>query len=162
MQNKKLKLGWFSFSCCEDSTILFVELMNDHIFEWKKLIDFRHARVLKAKNSLDSLDVAFVEGAIASEKDAAELKEIRSRSRRLVAVGACACEGMPSAQRNDFDEQKKEEISFLIERFRLADKVVPIKEIVQVDDFVPGCPMVESAFLKVLDKYLNEFGVKNA
>src|SRR3989338_9046022 len=109
MQNKKLKLGWFSFSCCEDSTILFVELMNDHIFEWKKLIDFRHARVLKAKNSLDSLDVAFVEGAIASEKDAAELKEIRSRSRRLVAVGACACEGMPSAQRNDFDEQKKEE-----------------------------------------------------
>src|SRR3990172_1908747 len=48
-QAKKLRLGWFSFTCCEDSTIMFTELMNEHFFEWKKLIDFRHARVLKAE-----------------------------------------------------------------------------------------------------------------
>jgi coenzyme F420-reducing hydrogenase gamma subunit len=34
--------------------------------------------------------------------------------------------------------------------------------VVQIDDEVQGCPMEEDVFLKVLDKYLNEFGVKNA
>jgi len=32
---KKLKIGWFSFTCCEDSTIMFTEMLNDHFFAWK-------------------------------------------------------------------------------------------------------------------------------
>ena len=60
---KKLKIGWFSFTCSEDSTILWIELMNDNYFKWKNLIDIRHARVLKKNNDLSNLDVAFVEGA---------------------------------------------------------------------------------------------------
>ena len=159
---RKLRIGWFSFSCCEDSTIIFVEMMNEHFFEWKKLIDFRHVRILKGKNALDSLDVAFVEGAIATQKDADELKKIRENSKKLVAIGACACEGMPSAQRNDFDEKKKQEIQFLIERFRLMDKVLRVQDVVPVDDFVPGCPMNEQQFLSMLNRHLVEFGVKNA
>ena len=158
----KLRVGWFSFSCSEDSTIVFVEMMNDHYLEWKRLIDFRHARILKSRNVLDELDVAFVEGAIASEKDADELKNIRMRSKRLVAIGACACDGMPSAQRNEFDDAKKSEIKFLVERFRLSEKVLRVKDVVPVDDFVPGCPMNESGFMEVLNKYLKEFGVSDA
>ncbi len=159
---KKLRVGWFSFSCSEDSTIVFVEMMNDHYLEWKRLIDFRHARILKSRNVLDELDVAFVEGAIASEKDADELKNIRMKSKRLVAIGACACDGMPSAQRNEFDDAKKSEIKFLVEKFRLSEKVLRVKDVVPVDDSVPGCPMNESRFMEVLNKYLKEFGVSDA
>ncbi len=159
---KKLRVGWFSFSCSEDSTIVLVEMMNEHYLEWKNLLDFRHARILKSKNVLDEMDVAFVEGAIATERDAEELKKIRSLSKRLVAVGACAVDGMPSAQRNEFDDVKKAEIRFLVERFKLTDKVLPLKDVVSVDESVPGCPMVEAKFIEVLDKYLKEFGVKNA
>ena len=32
--------------------------------------------------------------------------------------------------------------------------MVALKEVVKVDDIVPGCPMTEEAFLKVLNKYL--------
>ncbi len=156
---KKLNVGWFSFSCCEDSTIVFVELMNEHFFEWKKLIDFRHARVLQGKNTLDGIDVAFVEGAIANEKDEKELRQIRQKSKKLVAIGACACEGMPSAQRNEFDETKMAEIRFLIEKFRLSEKVLKVSDVVAVDDSVPGCPMSELKFIEILQKYLKEFGV---
>ncbi len=159
---KKLRVGWFSFSCSEDSTIVFVELMNQHYLEWKALLDFRHARILKAKNILDEMDVAFVEGAIATDRDAEELRKIRGLSKRLVAVGACAVDGMPSAQRNDFDEKKKSEIRFLVERFSMADKVLAVKDVVKVDESVPGCPMIESKFIEVLSKYLKEFGVVNA
>ena len=37
---KKLKVGWFTFTCSEDSTIMFTELMNEHYEEWFRLIDF--------------------------------------------------------------------------------------------------------------------------
>ncbi len=159
---KKLKIGWFSFTCSEDSTILWTELMNDNFFKWKEQLDIRHARVLKRNNVLRDIDVAFVEGAITTEKDAKKLREIRKNSKKLVAIGSCAINGMPSAQRNLFDENLKKKIAFLLVRFNQTEKVRSVKDIVVVDDEVPGCPMDESTFLKTLDKYLQEFGVTNA
>lgn len=162
MSQKKLKIGWFSFSCCEDSTIIFIELMNDNYFKWKDLVEFRHVRVLKSKNELSDIDVAFVEGAIANDKDEEQLKEIRTVSKKLVAIGSCAVKGTPSGQRNEFDEKKIQEIQPYLIRWGLHQKVKSLKEIVNVDDEVDGCPMSEEHFLIVLNKYLKEFGVVNA
>ncbi|MBS3126300.1 hypothetical protein J4453_02555 [Candidatus Woesearchaeota archaeon] len=160
MPDKKLRIGWFSFTCCEDSTIVLTEMLNDHYEEWSKKIDFRHIRVLKKNNSMENLDVAFVEGAIASDKDAEELKKIRANCRKLVAIGSCAIVGMPAAQRNEFDAARKKEIEFLLKKFKQARKVRTLYEIVKVDDKVAGCPMFEKSFLEVLDKCFREFGVK--
>ncbi len=159
MSEKKLKIGWFSFSCCEDSTIVFVELMNDNYFKWKELVEFRHVRVLKSKNELSDIDVAFVEGAIATEKDEEYVKQIRAVSKKLVAIGACAVQGNPSAQRNEFNDAKKNKIQEYIIRWGLNQKVKTLKEVVKVDDEVDGCPMSEEHFLAVLNKYLKEFGI---
>ena len=38
-RQKRLVVRWFSFTCCEDSTILFTELLNDHLDEWKDMIE---------------------------------------------------------------------------------------------------------------------------
>ena len=157
--NKKLKIGWFSFSCCEDSTIMFTELLNDHFEEWSKVIDFQHVRVLKSNNKLEGLDVAFVEGAIASKTDEEKLKNIRKNCKMLVAIGSCACTGMPSAQRNMFDEEKKKEIQFLIDRFKMYDKVYKLDELIKVDAKVPGCPMNEDIFLKTVNEALKKFKI---
>ena len=158
---KKLRVGWFSFSCCEDSTIIFTELLNDHYKEWLDKIDFCSALVLKKKNEIKNLDVAFVEGAITSEKQEEKLKEIRKESKKLIAVGACACVGMPSSQRNLFDEKTNEEIKNLLIRFQYADKVRKLSEVVQIDDQVPGCPMSEDIFLQIIKKYLKAFGISS-
>ncbi len=159
MAGKKLRIGWFSFTCCEDSTMIWVELMNERYFKWRDLLDIRHARVLKDDNTLDGIDVAFVEGAITNDRDASELRDIRRNSKRLVAVGSCAINAMPAGQRNAFDESTKKEIQFLIDKFNQSPTVKKVSDIVQVDDSIPGCPMQEDIFLKTLDKYLNEFGV---
>ncbi|MCL4338569.1 hypothetical protein M1271_02695 [Patescibacteria group bacterium] len=156
---KKLKIGWFSFSCCEDSTIIFTEILNDHYMEWKNLLDIKSALVLQKKSEIKDLDVAFVEGAITSQKQEKKLLEIRKESKRLVAIGACACVGMPSSQRNLFDQMTREEIKNILIRFQYADKVKRLSEVVTVDDQVPGCPMDENIFLNVVNKYLKEFGI---
>jgi sulfhydrogenase subunit delta len=156
----RLVVGWFSFTCCEDSTILLTELLNDHLEEWIKVVEFRYMKTLKTTNSIEGLDVAFVEGAISSDSQAAELREIRENAEHLVAVGACACTGKPSTSRNQFvSEQIDERIRWYMEHFDYARDVVPLDEIVRVDDLVRGCPMNASSFLKILQKYLELYEV---
>jgi|SRR3989338_5837201 len=156
---KRLNVGWFSFTCCEDSTIMFTELLNKHYKEWLNLLNFKHARIFQSKNTLKGIDVAFVEGAITSKHMIKELKEIRKNCKRLVAIGSCAVQGMPSAQRNYFDEKTKQEIQFLIDRFKHTKKVYSLKELIKVDYEVPGCPMEDDKFLDVLNKCLKEFKI---
>lgn len=156
----KMAVGWFSFTCCEDSTILFTELLNDHFDKWKKVIDFRSINTLKSKNSLENLDVAFVEGAISSEKQAEEVKKIRENAKYVVAIGSCAVIGMPSASRNEFaDEQINEKIKWYFSHFDYSDKVKKLDEVIEVDDVVDGCPMNVPTFFEALDKYLKIFNI---
>ena len=157
--SKKLRIGWFTFTCCEDSSILFLELMNRYYFKWKEQLDFRHCKMLKSRNVLDELDVAFVEGAISNEKEKERLIEIRERSKYLVAIGSCATTGFPSGQRNRFSDEQMEQVRPAIEKWNLYEKVLRLDEVVKVDDRVDGCPMFEQTFLRTLGKYLDKFGV---
>ncbi|HEY6749965.1 MAG TPA: hypothetical protein VI027_01405 [Rubrobacteraceae bacterium] len=159
-QRKRLIIGWFSFTCCEDSTILFTELLNDHLDEWKKVIEFRHIKALKTNNSLTGLDVAFIEGAISSESQAKEAQQIRENAEYVVAIGACACTGQPSTSRNQFaSEQINERIQWYLSHFDYGKEVKRLNEVIKVDDMVRGCPMKVSSFLQTLKKYLELYDI---
>ncbi len=138
---------------------MMTELLNEHFFEWNKVIEFRHAKILKTKNTLDELDVSFVEGAISSQKQAEKLKKIREVSKKIVAIGSCAVTGFPAAQRNLFDEKTRAEIQPILEKFQYTDKVMKLDEVVTVDAIVPGCPMDTDKFLSLLNQVLEEFGI---
>ena len=153
----KIRIGWFSFSCCEDNTVIMTEVMNDHWQEWKKLFDFRHVRVLKSHNVLDELDIAFIEGAVASDTQAEKVREIRAKSKLEVAIGACAVVGMPSGQRNFFTEGQKKEIEFLVARFGALPKVLKLADVIKVDAEVGGCPIDPDKFLTAVNTLVKQF-----
>lgn len=152
----RIKIGWFSYSCCEDNTVVMTEVMNDHWEEWKKIFDFRHVRVLKSKNIYDEFDIAFIEGAVAGPEQEEQLKDIRSRSKKLVAVGSCACIGLPSGQRNNFTPEQRESIDFLVTRFGALPKVLKVSDVVKVDVEIPGCPMSPEVFLEKVNTLVAE------
>lgn len=154
--DKKLRIGWFSFTCCEDSTIIFTELLNTHYKDWLKRLEFVHARILRKNDAeeIKDMDVAFVEGAISSDRQEEKLKKIREKAKKLVAIGACAVVGSPSNQRNFFNEAQFDEIKPILEKFKYKDKVHKLSDIVTVDENVPGCPMNEQVFLQIMTKYL--------
>lgn len=157
---KKLVVGWFSFTCCEDSTILFTELLNDHLDEWKKIVEFRHIKALKTQNSLTDLDVAFIEGAISSPSQADQAKKIRENAKYVVAIGSCAVTGLPSSSRNDLiSPELDEKINWYLKNFDYSPKVRKLGDVVKVDDEVPGCPMNTKIFLETLNKYLKLFNI---
>ncbi len=152
----KLIIGWFTFTCCEDSTIIMTELLNDHWQDWIQKIDFKYVKILRKSRGIGPMDVAFVEGAISSKEQEEKLKTIRQNAKTLVAIGSCAVTGQPSAQRNSFSDAQNAEIKVILERFQYADKVQKLNELVTVDHQVPGCPMDEQNFLKLIDQLTNK------
>jgi len=156
---KKLRVGFFSFTGCEGCMVEFTEILNDKYFEWAPLLDVRYFRLIKGKNHLDEMDVAFVEGGISSEKEAARLLEIRKLAKKVVAIGSCAMSGAPNNYRNTFDAKTLEEIRPILEKFGHRPKVTGIGDVVKVDATVPGCPIMHSKFIEVLENYMKEFNI---
>jgi len=161
-EKKKLAIGWFSFTCCEDSTILLTELLNENLDAWRRVVDFKHMKVLKSRNDMSNLDVAFIEGAASSQKQEDEMKKIRENAKYVVAIGSCAVTGLPSATRNQFSEEDialNEKIQWYLRTFNYGQKVKKLDEVIKVDDVVPGCPMNVGIFKTALDKYLKLFNI---
>ena len=153
---KKLRVGLFSFTCDEGCSIVFLEILNDTFFRWKDSIDIVYSRVLKTKNDMKNLDIAFVEGCISGTKEAEKLKEIRNNTKKLVAIGSCAITGAPSNIRNFFDKDRLKEIEPILKKFNYRENISPLSEIVKVDESVPGCPMDEKKFIEVVEKHIKE------
>ena len=158
-EKKKLRIGIFSFTGDEGCVIVLEELLNKYLFDWKDLVEIKAARVLQTKLVIEDIDVAFVEGAIATEKEEKRVKRIRANCKKLVAIGSCAIHGDPSNHRNFFDPERLKEIELVIERFHHLDKVHPLKDFVKVDAEIPGCPMLEKGFLDTVNNALAEFGI---
>lgn len=157
---KKMVIGWFSFTGCEGCTIHLSELLNKNFDAWTKLVEIRYCKTLKTKNSMEGLDVAFIEGALSAQEHFDRIQKIRDNCKYLVAVGSCAVTGRPSASRNDFGPDKIDaRIKDYYERFNYAPKVKKIDEVVKVDDYVPGCPMLAVNFTDALTKYLKIFNL---
>lgn len=155
---KKVRVGVYSLTCCEGCTIVLVEALNKKFDEWTTKIDFVDMRVLKPFKGVHETDIALVEGAISTYEEIEKLKEIRKKTKKLVAYGAGAAIGFPSDQRNKFDATKLKAIAKDLKRFKQIDKVKPLKEFVKVDDEIPGCPVNAAQVVAKIKEYLGEAG----
>lgn len=157
--DKKLKIGLFSFTADEGCMIVLLEILNYKFFEWKDKIDIKFSRLFRSSKDFSDLDVAFVEGTISTPREEDKVKVIRAKSKKVVAVGTCAINGSPTNLRNSFDENKMQEIGYVLKKFDLYPKIKSVKDVISVDQEVPGCPMIEDGFVKVMEGYMKEFGV---
>ncbi len=152
-----MKIGFFSFTCCEGCTVMFIELLNKKFFEYASKVDIQNIRVLRSNETIGSLDIAFVEGAISTQSEVKKLKEIREKSQMVVALGSGAANGYPSNQRNSFDETRKKEIAPLVKKLHQLDEISPISKFVKVDDQINGCPVSEDELAVKMEGYLKKF-----
>ena len=71
-----------------------------------------------------------------------------------------SCTGKFSTSRNQFvSDQIDERIRWYMDHFDYAREVVPLDNVVRVDDVVRGCPMNAGTFLQTLEKYLKLYEV---
>jgi coenzyme F420-reducing hydrogenase gamma subunit len=130
---------------------------EDQLLDLVALIDIREFLMASSENDTEcALDVALVEGAVVSEKDAARLRTIRKRSKTLVALGTCAVWGGVAAMDRGVDRKK------LIEEVYgptgLGYDSIPaqaLHEVVKVDLNITGCPIEKDHFLAAIANVLN-------
>jgi len=150
----KKRVGVFSLTCDEGCSIYLTEIFNHKLVEWLEKIELVYFLSIKNKTGIANLDIALVEGVVTSKKDREEIEKIRANSKILIAMGSCAISSLPSGQRNAFDEKQKEQIQEHLEIYDFLPKALALKEIVRVDDEIPGCPISEEIFIKTFENYL--------
>ncbi|HYK91384.1 MAG TPA: hypothetical protein VE398_21620 [Acidobacteriota bacterium] len=154
----KPKIGIFGLSGCwgEQIVILNCEDQLLDIVGAVEIIDFLGGS--SANDKEGRIDVAFVEGSVANDREEATLRRIRERAQALVACGSCACFGGVSAM--DATEPRERVIQRVYgESGDAFDWDIrphrPLSDFVKVDVAIPGCPMEKAEFVKVVTSLLN-------
>ena len=99
--NGKPKVGIFGLTGCAGDQLQILNC-EDHLLWLARRLDLVDWVMVKSSNdNTCRLDIAFVEGVVATERDLADLKKIRARTNVLVAMGTCAVWGGLPTMRND-------------------------------------------------------------
>jgi sulfhydrogenase subunit delta len=154
VDQSKSKLGFYTLTCCEGCS--FSVLFIDKIMSLLERFDIMHFNLLKEKNIESEIDLAFVEGTVTTTNEIEELQDIRSRSKFVVAMGTCACNGGIPAMKNfvESDSLRK----YVYHHKKHPDSVLAsgIGEYIQVDYYMRGCPIIKDEFVEFVENYLNE------
>jgi sulfhydrogenase subunit delta len=150
----KKKVGIFTFTCDEGCSIYLIEIFNKKLLPWLEKMELAYFLSMKDRRDATDFDIVLVEGVITTERDLKEIKELRNRTKILIGMGNCSITGMPTCQRNNFNENQIREIEKDLKEFHFLPRCQAIKEVVKLDDEVPGCPIDEKKFIEIFEKYL--------
>lgn len=106
------------------------------------------------RETIDEVDILFVEGSISSEEQEKLLIDLRKKARIVVALGTCALMGGIQSLRSgsSIDEVKR----CVYPEPHLVDvygDVKPVDQVIHIDFFLPGCPVNSDAVTSFLKKF---------
>ena len=148
------KLAVWKFASCDGCQLSLLDC-EDELLSLAGRIQF--ANFMEASSALvrGPYDLSLVEGSITTPSDATRILEVRSQSKFLVTIGACATAGGIQALRNFADV--KDFISIVYakpEYIATLNQSTGIAEHVHVDYELRGCPVSKSQLLEVIVAFL--------
>ena len=128
---------------------------EDQLVDLLGAVDMRSFVMAKSDNTEGELDIAFIEGSISTDEQAARIKEIRERSKVLITIGSCACVGGPQAMKLEeggYEERFKKVYGDAKITLTRPFEAQPVDAFVKVDMYIPGCPIDKGEFLGAVTK----------
>jgi coenzyme F420-reducing hydrogenase gamma subunit len=152
----KPKLAVWKFSSCDGCQLTLLDCEED-LLPLARQVDIAYFLEAGATRLERSYDVSIVEGSITTPEDAERIREIRARSRHLIAIGACATAGGIQALRNFADVDEFVSLVYASPQYisTLRDST-PASAHVPVDFELQGCPPDKRQLLEVISAYLND------
>ncbi len=99
------KVGIFGLTGCAGDQLQILNC-EDELLRLAGRIDIVDWVMAKSSNDHSCrLDIAFIEGVVATERDLETLRQVRARTPFLVALGTCAVWGGLPAMRNDLPRE---------------------------------------------------------
>ncbi|MBI4882282.1 MAG: F420-nonreducing hydrogenase [Planctomycetes bacterium] len=165
MAKPKLATTWLTgCSGCHISLVDLDETLLDVVGQ----VEITACPPLTDVKEAPEVDVALVEGAVATEENEEVLRRLRERAGKLVALGTCACFGGIPGLRNlhplaqalqrayvDTESTVHGVLPCSEEIPRLQPFVRPIDEVVKVDGYIPGCPPTPKMLAQALAALLS-------
>ena len=152
----KPTVGIFGLTGCAGDQLVILNC-EDRLLDLISLVDIRDFLMASSENDAACpLDVALVEGAVLSNKDAEKLRTIRKRAKMLVALGTCAVWGGVAAMDRGADRRKL--LEEVYGKAGLDYDSLPaqaLHEIVKVDLNITGCPIEKEHFVAAIANLLN-------
>lgn len=151
--SNKPKVAFFDFTCCEGCQLTVIDSLQTHpeLLDAVDIVEFREAMSEKA----DAYDIAFIEGSCTRASDEERLRDIRQRAGAVVALGACAHLGGVNAIRNrqNLDDVRQYVYGPHADWFDTYEPRA-ISKVIDIDAYVPGCPIDRTEFLSSVKKLL--------
>ena len=136
-----IRVSIHKFSSCDGCQLAFLNAGQDllTLAELVEIVNFAEAGMV---DSDSQVDIAFIEGSIATEEDVQRIAAIRSNSQYLITIGACATAGGLQSLRNMADsKQWVADIYATPEYISSLPTSTPVSEHVKVDLELWGCPV---------------------
>lgn len=151
----KPKIGIYGLTGCAGDQLVVLNC-EDELLDIVSSVELKSFIMAQTGNEECELDIAFVEGAVAQERDLKTLRETRERSGLLIAIGTCAVWGGVAGMRN-YTPRKilKEKVYGLKADFLNPLPVKPLSDYVRVDFNITGCPIEKEEFLKSIASLLH-------
>jgi coenzyme F420-reducing hydrogenase gamma subunit len=146
----KPKLAVFKFASC-DGCQLSLLAAEDELLAIASQVEIAYFLEASSRVASGPYDVALVEGSITTPEDAQRIREVRSLTKFLVTIGACATAGGIQALRNWGDTPE-----FMRAVYARPDYIstlatsTAIAEHVSVDFELRGCPINKHQLVEVL------------
>jgi len=148
------KVGVFKFASCDGCQLTLLDCEDEllAVANAIEIADFREA----SSTVLDGpFDLALVEGSVTTPHDAERIQAIRSQSKVLVTIGACATSGGIQALRNFADVAEYQKAVYAHpEYLQTLATSTPIQDHVKVDFELRGCPISKAQLVEVISAYL--------
>ncbi len=144
----KLRVATAWFSGCSGCHMSFLDL-DERLLEFAAKADLVFSPIVDIKEFPEDVDVTLIEGAVGNTEQLHMLKEIRQKTKVLVAFGDCAATGNVPTLRNPLPREEVlhtvygwDKVPGLEEGAvpKLLPQALPLHAYVKVDHFLPGCP----------------------
>jgi coenzyme F420-reducing hydrogenase gamma subunit len=146
----KPKVAFFDFACCEGCQLQVANL-GELLLDILSLIDVVEFREVMSEKYDGELDVAIVEGSITDKHAVERIEKIRSRSKVIIAYGACATIGGVNGMKNNFELSDIRE--YVYGKDANTFDTIPtlaVDQVVKVDYYIHGCPIYAPELVTVL------------
>lgn len=146
----KLRVAYQRYTSCGGCQLTLLNCerelaLIEHCFE---IADF--SMVSSVNDTASSLDVALVEGSIATMEELQRLLDLRRRTKFLIAVGACALTGGVNCLAKDREELVAEIYGGASVLPETTFPSQPLAHFVKIDAQIPGCPPEGADYLRLL------------
>ena len=150
----KPTLAVWKFASCDGCQLTLLDC-EDELLTIADSLEIAYFPEATRHSASGPFDLSLVEGSITTPEDAERIRDVRSRSRTLITIGACATAGGIQALRNFADVReyaaavyaRPDYIHTLATSTAIADHVT-------VDFELRGCPVSKSQLLEVISAFL--------